>query len=77
MKILAKKTFGPLFLTVLVVSTATLTLSACAGQSSSAGTSGSSANTGDASTGIGNLTGGAEARPTADPGVTPGRKLGS
>jgi hypothetical protein len=76
MKTFARKALGPLFLTVLV-STAALTLSACAGQSSSAGTSGSSANTGDASTGIGNLTGGAEARPTADPGVTPGRKPGS
>jgi hypothetical protein len=51
------------------VALAASVLSGCA-----AGGQHSSGSSGDGSTGIGNMTGGAEASPTSDPGVTPGKK---
>lgn len=58
-----------------LVTIAALVLSGCAGDSTMR-SSGAGANKGGASTGIESMTGGAEARPTADPGVTPGTKPG-
>jgi hypothetical protein len=50
------------------------TLFGCAQDTTMRTSGGDGMSKGSSSTGIGTMTGGAEASPTADPGVTPGKK---